>query len=309
MQIHEIMSTGVVTIGPGEAASAAWARMRRRGIRHLVVMDNERVIGVLSERDLGGRSGTAKRKNRVVRDLMTPRVETVDPEATAESAAELMRKRLIGSLPVVDGDDLVGIITATDVFEALGNGAGGPLSRAERQLLRAPASSKRLGGNPVARKRAAESSDERPESPRIANRVKREPMTDKVIRSEKRKAGRTAAPQVPANIRVSGVDLSDEDRDYIRQRLGMKLGKFATSIERVTVRVKDINGDRGGIDKVCDIKVVVSGLPSVVVEGQSDTIRAAVNSALGSVERAVRRVVERRRMAPLKANGGGKPGR
>ncbi len=309
MQIHEIMSTGVVTIGPREAASAAWSRMRRRGIRHLVVMDDERVVGVLSERDLGGRSGAATRKNRVVRDLMTPRVETVDPEATADSAAELMRKRLIGSLPVMDGDDLVGIITATDVFEALGNGGGGPLSRAERQLLRAPASSKRLGGSPVARKRAAGSSEGRAESPRIANRTKREPLTDEVTRPAKRKAGRTVAPQVPANIRVSGVALSDEDRDYIRQRLGMKLGKFATSIERVTVRVKDINGDRGGIDKVCNIKVVVSGLPSVVVEGQSDSLRAAVNSTLGAVERAVRRVVQRRRMAPLKTTGGGKPRR
>ena len=98
MQIREIMSTGVVTIEPREAASAAWARMRRRGIRHLVVVDEGRVVGVLSERDLGGRSGAAQRKNRIVRELMTPRVETMESEASADSAAELMRERLIGSL-------------------------------------------------------------------------------------------------------------------------------------------------------------------------------------------------------------------
>ena len=304
MQIREIMSTGVVTIEPREAASAAWARMRRRGIRHLVVVDEGRVVGVLSERDLGGRSGAAQRKNRIVRELMTPRVETMGSEASADSAAELMRERLIGSLPVMDGDDLVGIVTATDVFEALDNGTRGRLSGAERQMLRAPSSSKRLGGSPIARKRIAESSDARRERPKISNRDKREPLADQLTRSEKRPAGRTVAPQVPANIRVSGVDLDDEDLDYIRQRLGLKLGKFASSIERVTVRVKDINGDRGGIDKVCNIKVVVSGLPSVVVEERSDSTRVAVNSALAAVESAVRRVVQRRRMTSLRAGVG-----
>jgi len=228
----------------------------------------------------------------------------MESEASADSAAELMRERLIGSLPVMDGDELVGIVTATDVFEALDNGARGPLSGAERQMLRAPSSSKRLGGSPIVRKRIAESSDVRRERPKISNRDKREPLTDQITRSEKRTAGRTTAPHVPANIRVSGVDLDDEDMDYIRQRLGLKLGKFASSIERVTVRVKDINGDRGGIDKICNIKVVVSGLPSVVVEGRSDSTRVAVNSALAAIESAVRRVVQRRRMTPLRVGAG-----
>jgi ribosome-associated translation inhibitor RaiA len=145
--------------------------------------------------------------------------------------------------------------------------------------------------------------DARRERSETSNREKREPFADQLTKPEKRIAGRTVASQVPANIRVSEVDLDDDDLDYIRQRLGMKLGKFASSIERVTVRVKDINGDRGGIDKVCNIKVVVSGLPSVVVEGRSDSIRAAVNSALAAVERAVRRVVQRRRMTSLRTTG------
>ena len=61
-------------------------------------------------------------------------------------------------------------------------------------------------------------------------------------------AGRTSAPLVPAAIRVTGVSLEPEHRDYIRKRLGSKLGKYATSIERVSVRVRDVNGPRGGID-------------------------------------------------------------
>jgi CBS domain-containing protein/ribosome-associated translation inhibitor RaiA len=300
MQIHEVMTTSVVTIGPAETAGAAWTRMRRRGIRHLVVMDGGQVVGVLSERDLGGRLGTRLRRNRTVRDLMSPRVEAADPEMTLADAADVMRARLIGSLPVMDDQDLVGIVTATDVFEALGREATGALSQAEQQLLRAPASSRRLGGRPTVRKRATPARKAAPEHVLTFNREKREPLSGAVPRAAKRKAGRTMAPQVPANIRVAGVAISDDDRAYIRQRLGAKLGKFATSIERVTVRLRDVNGERGGVDKVCNIKVVLSGLPSVVFESQSASLRDAVNAALTGIERTVRRSVDRRRTNPLK---------
>lgn len=127
------------------------------------------------------------------------------------------------------------------------------------------------------------------------NTQKKEPLADQIARPAKRQAGRTPAPEVPANIRVSGVDLDDKDRNYIRQRLGLKLGKFAESIERVTVRVRDINGDRGGVDQECAIKVVLSGRPSVVAESRSSSTRGAVNAAMSSAEQGVRRSVQRRR--------------
>ena len=71
MQLGDIMRTRVVTIGPDDTASKAWTRMRRRGIRHLVVMDGPELVGVISERDLGGRTGADVRRNRtVLRGLM-----------------------------------------------------------------------------------------------------------------------------------------------------------------------------------------------------------------------------------------------
>ena len=84
----------------------------------------------------------------------------------------------------------------------------------------------------------------------------------------------------------------------IRRKLGMKLGKFATSIERVSVRVTDTNGPRGGVDQVCNVKVVLSGLPSVVVERRHADVHAAIDVALRATEQAVRRSVRRRRMKP-----------
>jgi CBS domain-containing protein len=57
MRLEEIMTSRVVTIGPDEPASTAWSRMERERIRHLVVVESGRIVGVLSERDLGGQGG------------------------------------------------------------------------------------------------------------------------------------------------------------------------------------------------------------------------------------------------------------
>jgi CBS domain-containing protein len=306
MRLREIMSTRVVTIGPKEPASEAWTRMRRHRIRHLVVMDGTRLVGVLSERDLGGRAGADMRTRRRVQNLMTAHVESAEPEATVRQAADLMRKRLIGSLPVLDGDRLVGIVTATDVFDALGSAAD-TMSRAERQLLRAPSSSRRLGGQPVVSRRLHAPGKTLHERPRAAGNKKRAPFADRLPRALKQEAGRTDARQVPANIRMAGVELDQNDRAYIRQTLGMKLGKYATSIERVSVRLRDVNGPRGGVDQVCRIKVVLSGLPSVVFQSQAASLKDAINGALTGVERAVRRRVQRRRMKPIKRGSDREP--
>jgi len=72
------------------------------------------------------------------------------------------------------------------------------------------------------------------------------------------------------------------------------------SIERVTFRMTDANGPRGGVDHVCSVKVVLSGLPSVVVERRDASPHVAVDLALRATEQAVRRSVGRRRMKPLR---------
>ena len=152
--------------------------------------------------------------------------------------------------------------------------------------------------------RSRSASGESPKRAPARNDGKRAPLPESVPRPVKRNAGRTAAPSTPANIRVDGVSLDDEHRAYIRRRLGEKLGKYASSIERVTVRVRDVNGPRGGVDLLCRIKVVLSGLPSVVVEHQAALVQPALTHALAAVERAVRRTLQRRRMRPIRSVAG-----
>jgi acetoin utilization protein AcuB len=138
MQLQEIMNRKVVTIGPDEPAAKAITRMRQKRIRHLVVADEGRLVGIISERDLGGRDGGNVRKNRAVRDLMTPRVTSASPKTPLRRAANLMREHLIGSLPVVEGGRVIGIVTATDVLDELGRGSVRPAANTERREMRMP---------------------------------------------------------------------------------------------------------------------------------------------------------------------------
>lgn len=106
--------------------------------------------------------------------------------------------------------------------------------------------------------------------------------------------------EIPIYIRATAGELSRDDRQYIRRKLAARLGKFARSVERVSVRMEDVNGPRGGVDQSCRIKVVLRGLPSVVFESRDAALKAAIDKALSGVERAVRRAVQRRRMKPIR---------
>jgi ribosome hibernation promoting factor len=124
--------------------------------------------------------------------------------------------------------------------------------------------------------------------------MKRASFASRVARPAKLKRNRYATSDIPAHIRAVGAAVGAEDRAYMRRKLGVKLGKFARAIERVSVRIRDVNGPRGGVDKLCAVKVVLSGLPTVVVEQSHASLQGAMDAALQRTERAVRRSMQRR---------------
>lgn len=138
MRLQEILRAPVICAAPDDTAEAAWSRMRDARVRHLVVTERGAVVGVVSERDLGGSNGAAVRRGRILRELMTASPAVAAPGMTLRQAANLMRGRLIGSLPVVENGRLVGIVTATDVLEELGRGSSRPAVRAQRRSMRVP---------------------------------------------------------------------------------------------------------------------------------------------------------------------------
>jgi acetoin utilization protein AcuB len=131
MRLQEIMTREVSTVGVNAPAEDARELMRRDAVRHLVVLDGRRPIGVISDRDLGSTKG------KLIADLMSAPVVTATPRTTVREAANLLRGRTIGSLPIVEGGKVVGIITVTDLLELIGKGAERPVARtAERRTMR-----------------------------------------------------------------------------------------------------------------------------------------------------------------------------
>src|SRR5262245_45667779 len=119
-----------------------------------------------------------------------------------------------------------------------------------------------------------------------ARTQKRAASTGRFLKVSGRNPVRMHEAQVYVHIRVFGIELNQDTRTSIRRRLDRKLKKFARSIERVSVRLKDVNGPRGGVDRVCRIKVVLRNLPSIVYEEQDISLDAAVGGALAGAERA-----------------------
>ena len=110
-------------------------------------------------------------------------------------------------------------------------------------------------------------------------------------RSSKRAPGGAA----PLAVRTSGVVVDPDLRRRIRGRLGSRLGKLAPPLQRLSVRFKDVNGPRGGIDVACRVKAVMTGLPSVVVTELAANPGAAFERAGQRLERAVSRTISRSR--------------
>lgn len=145
--VRDSMTREVVAVGPETTAAEALALCRDMRIRHLPVVEDGLLIGVISDRDL--RSATpalgdpdrAKALESIrVADEMVREVATARADDPVERTAWEMYERKIGCLPVTDGDDLVGIVTTSDVMEAFVQllGAHEPGSRVEVALSGRP---------------------------------------------------------------------------------------------------------------------------------------------------------------------------
>jgi acetoin utilization protein AcuB len=138
--VRDSMTREVVTISPQTTAAEALALCREKGIRHLPVMEEGRLAGMVSDRDLRSATpalGDPARAEALqtirVRGVMVRDVLTAHPEDPIEQAANTMREKKIGCLPVLEAGELVGILTSSDVMEALVYliGAHEPGSRVE----------------------------------------------------------------------------------------------------------------------------------------------------------------------------------
>jgi acetoin utilization protein AcuB len=124
--VKDSMTREVVTLSPGTMAAEALALCREKRIRHLPVLEEGRLAGIVSDRDLRsaapalGDPGRAEAlQNLQISHVMTRAVVITHPDDPIEEAANRMREKRIGCLPVVEDGDLLGILTSSDVMEAL----------------------------------------------------------------------------------------------------------------------------------------------------------------------------------------------
>ena len=116
MLVGKRMSKNPVTIAPEDYLSTAQAKMQMGNFRRLPVVKDEKLIGIVSDRDLRQHTGFLERTK--VNAVMSENLLTVSPQSTLEGAAQLLLKHKIGGLPVVENQKLVGIITTSDILQA-----------------------------------------------------------------------------------------------------------------------------------------------------------------------------------------------
>lgn len=118
LTVGSILTRAPVTVTPEVPLERAIELMREHKLRHLPVIEHERLVGVLSERDLLERPlrAGARRGHESVREHMSPAPETVRHDESAVRACRRMLERRIGCLPVVLGGRLAGVLTEGDLL-------------------------------------------------------------------------------------------------------------------------------------------------------------------------------------------------
>ena len=126
-RVRDIMAEKLVTISPDDSLSTAQDIMTLGGVRHLPVVRAGQLIGIVSQRDLlraslsnlisfGNDQRQAFLQAVEIRRVMSTPPVIIEPDAPAEQAALVLAERKIGCLPVMQEDELIGILTETDLL-------------------------------------------------------------------------------------------------------------------------------------------------------------------------------------------------
>ncbi len=126
LRVRDLMTREVITLGPQAGVDEAWSICREHNVRHLPIMEEGRLVGLVSDRDLRDASpprGTADQENTLsevwVREVMTTELVTIHPLDTIDRAAREIHDRRVGCLPAVADGELVGIVTSSDMVRII----------------------------------------------------------------------------------------------------------------------------------------------------------------------------------------------
>ncbi|MFT9846123.1 CBS domain-containing protein [Aneurinibacillus sp. REN35] len=120
MRVKDLMTPVVITITPSTTIQEAERIMKDKNIRRLIVVDQGKAVGIIVHREMiiSLQSPTIL-KETPVEWIMTKNLITVSPDASITEAVHTLRKHKINSLPVIEKEQLVGIITVVDLLHEL----------------------------------------------------------------------------------------------------------------------------------------------------------------------------------------------
>lgn len=131
LPVSNIMTTNLITLDVKESLDKAEHLFKKYKIRHIPVIENEKIIGMISLNDIlriSFADGAYREEENIsssiyemftIRQLMIGNLETVSPDTTIKEVAELLVKREFHSLPVVEKGKLKGMVTTTDLIKYL----------------------------------------------------------------------------------------------------------------------------------------------------------------------------------------------
>lgn len=104
-----------------------------------------------------------------------------------------------------------------------------------------------------------------------------------------------SSPHVPLHLRIRHLVLTPETQQQIHHRLRAALSRFGDRIRRITVRLEDVNGPKGGVDLACRVQVDLRDRESVFIEDREATLQRLVDRVADRVSEAMARRADRRR--------------
>lgn len=121
MLIKDIMTKNVVTIDINNTVLDACKKYREFKVGCLVVTDNNIIVGIITERDIIERTIIPNKNPAATKigEIMSQNIKTVHALSPVEKAAEIMKESNIKKLPVILNNEIVGIITVTDISRAI----------------------------------------------------------------------------------------------------------------------------------------------------------------------------------------------
>ncbi|MBM4264444.1 MAG: CBS domain-containing protein [Deltaproteobacteria bacterium] len=140
VQVRDWMSTKLFVVETFDSIAVARQLMAKQRVNQLPVTENETLVGIVTDRDIRDAYPTSMLINRgkeidefaekiTVEEVMSHNVFVVKPDTNLSDAVKLLRKHRIGSLPVLDNKELVGIITRSDILDFVLS--GGQLAQAK----------------------------------------------------------------------------------------------------------------------------------------------------------------------------------